>query len=286
MALLYSAGDPNSGSVAFTVSSHCVGQTKPSATLGKSFTILADSQCAMPTSGTSILCSPIWRAAVAAPFSWPDTSSTSGFNAFTLVRNVVMSLRSLGMRSSITVFMLSFLISSATPLTDVQRERVVLVDHRDLDARGILAGLLGAFSRHVDHRSQVLLRRGDDAEVVFVALREERARGGLGLHHGDLVLLGDRQNRLCHRRAVRPEHEFDVVLVDQALDELGRASRCRLVVVVFDRQMVALAADLDAAGLIDLLDGEIVAVLGVGAVRGVDAGGRQGRTEDQLLVVP
>src|SRR5262245_4342110 len=119
--------------------------------------------------------------------------------------------------------------------------------------------------------------------MVLVALREERARGGLGLHDGDLILLGDRQNRLGHRRAIGPEHEFDVVLVDQALDELGCAGRCRLIVVVFDRQVIALATDLNAAGLVDLLDGEIVAVLGVGAVRGVDAGGRQGRAEDQIL---
>src|SRR5262245_65270840 len=99
MALLYSAADPNIGSLAFMVSSHCVGQTSPSAIFGKSSTTFADSQCVMPISGTTVLKSPICRAAVAAPFSCPEISRTSGCSALTLVKKVVTSLRSLGMRS-------------------------------------------------------------------------------------------------------------------------------------------------------------------------------------------
>ena len=43
----------------------------------------------------------IWRAAVAAPFEWPETTNTSGFSAFTLVRVAEMSLKSRGILSSV-----------------------------------------------------------------------------------------------------------------------------------------------------------------------------------------
>ena len=97
------------------VSSHWVGQTKSSEDFGKSCVTLADLQCVMPTIGTWICRSAIWRAAVAAPFSWPETISTSGLSAFTLVRKLVMSFKSFGMRSSMVAVISYFFISSTTP---------------------------------------------------------------------------------------------------------------------------------------------------------------------------
>src|SRR6476646_4805112 len=97
IALLYSAADPNMGSFAFMVSSHCVGQTTPSEIFAKSSTIFADSQCVMPINGTAVLNSPICRAVV------DDRLH------------------------------IVFLDLFDDALTDVHRKRVVLIDHRHFD---------------------------------------------------------------------------------------------------------------------------------------------------------
>src|SRR5262249_30348807 len=81
-------------------------------------------------------------------------------------------------------------------------------------------------------------------------------------------------------RAVRTEHELNVILVDEALDELGAARGCGLVVVVLDDELIGLVADLDAAHLVDARNGEIVAVLRVLAVGRILAGERDRRAED------
>jgi hypothetical protein len=98
------------------------------------------------------------------------------------------------------------------------------------------------------------------------------------------VLPDDGQDRLGQARAVRPEHELDVILLDQPLGELGAARGRRLVVVVADRELLVFARDIDTALLIDLGDGEIVTVLGVGAVLGIFAGERDsGAKDDDVL---
>jgi len=72
-------------------------------------------------------------------------------------------------------------------------------------------------------------------------------------------------------------------VVDQAFDQLRGARGRRLVVVVSDFEVVALAADLDTAGVVDFFDGEFVTVLRVVAVGCVDAGSRKGGPEDQVF---
>jgi hypothetical protein len=79
--------------------------------------------------------------------------------------------------------------------------------------------------------------------------------------------------------AVRAEHVLDAVLLDQPLGELCAAGRGRLVVVVDDLELVGLPADLDAAHLVDALDGKLVTVLRVDAVGRIFAGQRDRRTE-------
>src|SRR5262249_33796018 len=79
------------------------------------------------------------------------------------------------------------------------------------------------------------------------------------------------------------QHELNIVLVDQTFHELGGASRRRLVVVIFYSEIVAFAADLDAAGVVDFLDREFVAVSGIRTVGRVDAGRRKSGAEDQVF---
>ncbi len=158
------------------VSSHCVGQTKPSADFGKSTVSLAASQCVMPTSGTSIFISAISRAAVAAPFSWPEIISRSGLSAFTLVKKPVMSLRSFGMRSSTTAFILYFLSASTTPERTSSENGSSWKIIATLTVEGSLPAFLARVGCDVDDRRQIFLRRRDDAEVILVALlNSERA---------------------------------------------------------------------------------------------------------------
>jgi hypothetical protein len=84
---------------------------------------------------------------------------------------------------------------------------------------------------------------------------------------------------------VRPENVFDAILLDQPLGELGTARGRRLVVVIADHELVAPAADDDPALLVDLAGGELVAVLGIGAVQGIFAGERhRGAEHDRVLV--
>ena len=94
----------------------------------------------------------------------------------------------------------------------------------------------------------------------------------LRLHHRDLVLLAHGSNGLGETGAVGTKHVGDVFLADQALDELRVAGWRRRIVIVFDAEIVAFVADLDAAGLLDLLDGKLVALPGVFAVGRIRAG--------------
>src|SRR3546814_3372994 len=60
---------------------------------------------------------------------------------------------------------------------------------------------------------------------------------------------------------------------------LFRSGRRRFVVVVFDGELVGLAADLHAAHLVDALDADIVAALRIDSVGRVFAGQRDRRAE-------
>src|SRR5207249_4073104 len=85
---------------------------------------------------------------------------------------------------------------------------------------------------------------------------------------------------------------------DQLLDELRRPLRLGFVVVVLELELVGLAADLDSAHLVDLVDGQLVAVSRVAPLlgglardrdRGAEndrvgrAGGQGGERESQLV---
>jgi hypothetical protein len=72
-------------------------------------------------------------------------------------------------------------------------------------------------------------------------------------------------------------------LLHQPLDELGAARGRRLVVVIAHFLRAALAADLDAAFVVDLAYGEVVAVFCIDAVEGVFAGERHGRAERDIF---
>jgi hypothetical protein len=73
-------------------------------------------------------------------------------------------------------------------------------------------------------------------------------------------------------------------MLDEAPGELGSAYRNRLVVIVFDGELVVLAANVDAALAVDLANGELVALLDRGAVKRLLAGQGDGRAEhDDVL---
>jgi hypothetical protein len=78
------SAEPNMLSDLDRVSTHCVGQRKPLAAFGNFSWTLAASQCVIAIIGTLTFISSIWRAAVAAPFEWPEMIRTSGFKAFDL----------------------------------------------------------------------------------------------------------------------------------------------------------------------------------------------------------
>ena len=156
----------------------------------------------------------------------------------------------------------------------ILRERIVLHRQRNLELVRLLAELVRILGGELDRAGEILVGGGQHGEDVAITLGEQLARSAVALDHRHAVFLDDRQNGLGQAGAVRPEHELDSVLLDQPLGELGAARRRRFVVVVADHELVGLAADRDAALAVDRLDGEIVAVLGVGAVLGVFAGHR------------
>ncbi len=136
----------------------------------------------------------------------------------------------------------------------------------------------------IDDRSEILVGGGEHGENIAIAFGEQLARRAVGFDHGHLMLLDDGQDRLGQARAVRPENVLDAVLLDQPLGELGAARRCRLVVEIMDHELIARAADLDPASIVDLADGEFVSVLGIGAVLRIFAGERHRSAEDDHIL--
>ena len=76
-----------------------------------------------------------------------------------------------------------------------------------------------------------------------------------------------------------------IEVTDQTFEELRGAQRRRFVVVVLHLELIGFTADLDAAHLVDALDAEIVAALRDDAVGGVFAGQRDGRADDERVVI-
>jgi hypothetical protein len=101
-----------------------------------------------------------------------------------------------------------------------------------------------------------------------------------------MIALGNCGGRERSAAAIRPEQEFDVVFVDQLLDELHRRIRIALVVVILDSNLVFLAADIDAAHVIDVLDVKVIAVLHPLSFRRELAGERERGTElDDICIL-
>ncbi len=92
-------------------------------------------------------------------------------------------------------------------------------------------------------------------------------------------MLGNRRNRLGQARTVGAKHKLNAVLVDQTFGKLCATGRGRFIIVVDDVEHVVLAINRDAAGLVDQLDGKVIAALGVLTVGGIFAGQRDRRTQ-------
>ena len=164
---------------------------------------------------------------------------------------------------------------------NVHRERVALECQSDTHALRI-GRLRGS---KVDRGGEILLGCRQYREQVLVALGEERARRALSLDHRDAELFRHRRDGLGHARAVRPKHIFDAVLLDQALGKLRTTRRSGFIVVILDGELVALATDLHAAGLVDHLHGIVIAALGVKTVGGIFAGQRDRRAEGDGVTI-
>jgi hypothetical protein len=108
--------------------------------------------------------------------------------------------------------------------------------------------------------------------------------GAVALDHRHAVFFDDRQHRLGQAGAIWSKHEIDAVLLDEALGKVGATRRRRLIVVVADGELMRRALDLDAALLVDLGDGEIVAVFGIGAVQRIFPALRDRRPERDHLI--
>ena len=97
------------------VSAHWVGQSNPLTSAPNFLISFAASQCVTAIMGTLTFISVIWRPSVAAPLECPETTRRSAFKALAFRRVGVISLKSLGSLSSITIFNPCFLTSSITP---------------------------------------------------------------------------------------------------------------------------------------------------------------------------
>jgi hypothetical protein len=156
-------------------------------------------------------------------------------------------------------------------LGDGQREQVVArQDGHALHAAGLLFHHVGEWLGQ-----RVIGREG--AEQVFVTLIVDLHRGGGRRDGRHFVLLGDAGGGLGGARAEGREKEVHLVLGDQAFGGLHGARRVRLVVDIDDLDLHALAADIDAAGLVGGFRPQVVALLLLGRIRRERPGQRQRR---------
>src|SRR5579872_5947108 len=98
------------------------------------------------------------------------------------------------------------------------------------------------------------------------------------------MLFGDARRRQAWPAAIGAEQQVHLVLVDQLFKKLGRGVWIAAVVVIDDLDLVFLAADRDAAALVDLLYVKIVTVLALFRFGRQAAGQRQGGAEADQFV--
>ena len=135
-------------------------------------------------------------------------------------------------------------------------ERVVLGEDGDGLWRRVLC------QAHVDERARVLVGSRQEAEDPLVALTEDFGAGAPTLDHRLLVLGGHGAGRERHRTRVGAEQIVDALLVDKLLVDAPRGGGVRAVVPEDELQLVGVpVAGLDAAVLVDALDGQLVGVL-------------------------
>ena len=106
--------------------------------------------------------------------------------------------------------------------------------------------------------------------------------GAAGRDHDPVVLLRDDRGSCDQAGRIRAEQELRLVLYDDARVELLDAGILRLVVVGDEIDLVLLAADLDAAGGIDLVAPQLEAahlrgrvVVELAALRGRESDGER-----------
>ena len=131
-------------------------------------------------------------------------------------------------------------------------EGVVLHQHRDL---------LGAAALEVVHHQRAEAGRAGVPvpgahQVVVVRLAEIEVDRGGATHHQEFAVVALRVGRdaLEDVGQERPEHVFDVLLLEHLLELDQRLLRIAVGVGSEELELVCLAGDLEAAGLVDLVD--------------------------------
>jgi hypothetical protein len=152
----------------------------------------------------------------------------------------------------------------------------VLPQERDLRGARQLAGLLLLVDPLHERRAEEL-HRGEQAEEVLVAAAVDVGRGAATVDVGDAVLLRDRALRLHEVARVRAEQEVDLVAVDEPVGEAHRGGLGAGVVEERQRHGQLRLPHLEAAALVHLIEGEVVAFLVEAADARLGAGERQRR---------
>ena len=126
------------------------------------------------------------------------------------------------------------------------RERIVGIDDGDLGVRILRL-------QRLDRVRQIMARRGDHHEQIFVAKLERLLLGAASIDHDLSVLLGDDRGRRGQAGRIWAEQKLRAVLVDQPRIELLHPAADRLIVVADEVHFIAFAAGFDAAGGVDLV---------------------------------
>ena len=139
---------------------------------------------------------------------------------------------------------------------DADTVGTVLVDERDLDVLWLDAELgLGVFGDETSKGLAILIGVNLRAEHVFQVLVLEHGGRDRGRDPKDLLLLLDLgRERHGVRARIDAVDDFDLLLVDQALDLVDRGVRLALRIGV-DRHDLVFAGD--AATFVDEVDGDL-----------------------------
>ena len=165
----------------------------------------------------------------------------------------------------------------ARAVGDRHVEGIVGADERNRLRLGI------QLHHHLDRAVEVVVGRRQGAEDVLVPAAEDLARGAAALHHGDLVLLRHRGVVEGVVRGERSEEEVHFLLRDE-LHVLPHAEvHVGLAVEHLQSELVLLPGDRHAALLVDLVDGQLVAVAVVPAGVRQASGELHGGSERDLI---